>query len=83
MEDKFEAARQNLQRVQRELNRELGRLAGADRNKVPGKLLAELPDMLWPAIERFLSGGADIHESWSINPVRLVKEIHRAFGVRV
>lgn len=83
LEDKFEAARQNLQRVQRELNRELGRLAGADRNKVPGKLLAELPDMLWPAIERFLSGGADIHESWSINPVRLVKEIHRAFGVRV
>ena len=83
LEDKFEAARQNLQSVQRELNRELGRLAGADRNKVPGKLLAELPDMLWPAIERFLSGGADIHESWSINPVRLVKEIHRAFGVRV
>ncbi|MFR4119768.1 MAG: hypothetical protein ACLT2T_13760 [Bilophila wadsworthia] len=82
LEDKFEAARQNLQSVQRELNRELGRLAGADRNKVPGKLLAELPDMLWPAIERFLSGGADIHESWSINPVRLVKEIHRAFGVR-
>lgn len=83
LEDKFEAARQNLQSVQRELNRELGRLAGADRDKVPGKLLAELPDMLWPAIERFLSGGADIHESWSINPVRLVKEIHRAFGVRV
>ena len=81
LEDKFEAARQNLQSIQRELNRELGRLAGADRNKVPGKLLAELPDMLWPAIERFLSGGADIHESWSINPVRLVKEIHRAFGV--
>ena len=82
LEDKFEAARQNLQSVQRELNRELGRLAGADRNKVPGKLLAELPDMLWPAMERFLSGGANIHESWSTNPVRLVKEIHRAFGVR-
>lgn len=83
LEDKFEAARQNLQRVQRELNRELGLLLGIGMGRIPGKVLAELPDMLWPAMERFLSGGADIHESWSINPVRLVKEIHRAFGVRV
>lgn len=83
LEDKFEAARQNLQSVQRELNRELGLLLGIGMGRIPGKVLAELPDMLWPAMERFLSGGADIHESWSINPVRLVKEIHRAFGVRV
>lgn len=83
LEDKFEAARQNLQSVQRELNRELGLLLGIGMGRIPGKVLVELPDMLWPAMERFLSGGADIHESWSINPVRLVKEIHRAFGVRV
>lgn len=83
LEDKFEAARQTFLHLQSELHGGLGRLAGADRNKVPGKLLAELPKALISMTSKFLNGGTDIHESHSTNPVRLVKEIHRAFGVRV
>lgn len=83
LEDKFEAARLNFQSVQKELNGELGSLLGVGMGRGPGKVMVEVINMFWPSIQDFLNGVTDIHESHSTNPVRLIKEIHRAFGVRV
>ena len=79
LEDKFEAARQTFLQLQSGLQEDLCRLVEVRR--LPGSMLVELPNAFIPMINGFLNGGSNIHDSWSRNPVRLIREIHRAFGV--
>ncbi len=79
LEDKFEEARQTFLQLQSGLQEDLCRLVEVRR--LPGSMLAELPSAFIPMINGFLNGGSNIHDSWSRNPVRLIREIHRAFGV--
>ena len=79
LEDKFEAARQTFLQLQSGLQEDLCRLVEVRR--LPGSMLVELPNAFIPMINGFLNGGSNIHDSWSRNPVRLIREIHRAVGV--
>lgn len=53
-----------------------------DERRMPPQLLVKLPTPITDMIESFFRNSIDLHQSWSSNPVLLIRELHNALGLK-
>ena len=53
-----------------------------DERRMPPQLLVKMPTPITDMTESFFRNSIDLHQSWSSNPVLLVRELHNALGLK-
>ena len=53
-----------------------------DERRMPPQLLVKMPTPITDMTESFFRNSIDLHQSWSSNPVLLIRELHNALGLK-
>ena len=53
-----------------------------DERRMPSQLLVKMPTPITDMTESFFRNSIDLHQSWSSNPVLLIRELHQALGLK-
>lgn len=87
--DLYEDANARLEEIRRKyhtLRDEAGKLLVEvmmdDERKMPPQLLVKMPTPITDMTENFFRNSIDLHQSWSSNPVLLIRELHNALGLK-